>query len=139
MSTDLFTVRPDDLVDLAASVMHWRHVRHVPVEDDEGRLVGLLSHRNLLRLVARRGTGQLQEAIAVRDIMKADPLTVSPQTPTLEAIDLMRQHGVGCLPVVEGGALVGIVTAHDFLSASARLFEERLRADAGGGAAGGRV
>jgi CBS domain-containing protein len=65
----------------------------------------------------------------VRDIMKADPLTVSPQTPTLEAIDLMREHNVGCLPVVEDGALVGIVTAHDFLNASARLFEERLRAD----------
>src|SRR5256884_2184894 len=42
MSTDLFTVRPDDLVDFAASVMDWRHIRHVPVEDDEGRLVGLV-------------------------------------------------------------------------------------------------
>ena len=136
MSTDLFTVRPDDLVDLAASVMHWRHVRHVPVEDDEGRLVGLLSHRSLLRLVAGRGTGQLGESVTVRDIMKADPLTVSPQMPTLEAIDLMREHGVGCLPVVEGGALVGIVTAHDFLSASARLFEERLRANPNGPARG---
>jgi CBS domain-containing protein/gamma-glutamyl:cysteine ligase YbdK (ATP-grasp superfamily) len=136
MSTDLFTVRPDDLVDLAASVMHWRHVRHVPVEDDEGRLVGLLSHRNLLRLVAGRGTGQLKEAVTVRDIMKADPFTVSPQMPTLEAIDLMRAHGVGCLPVVENGALVGIVTAHDFLAASARLFEERLRADTQGAVCG---
>src|SRR5262249_6416117 len=43
MSTDLFTAHPDDLVDLAASVMKWRHIRHVPVEDDEGRLVGLIS------------------------------------------------------------------------------------------------
>ena len=128
MSTDLFTVRPDDLVDLAASVMHWRHVRHVPVEDDEGRLVGLLSHRNLLRLLAGRGTGPLKEAVTVRDIMKADPVTVSPQTPTLEAIELMRARGVGCLPVVESGALVGIVTAHDFLAVSARLFEQHLRA-----------
>ena len=130
MSTDLFTVRPDDLVDLAASVMHWRHVRHVPVEDDEGRLVGLLSHRSLLRLLAGRGTGPSNGAVTVRDIMRAEPLTVSPQTPTLEAIDLMRAHNVGCLPVVEQGALVGIVTAHDFLNASARLFEERLRGQA---------
>ena len=38
MSTDLFTVQPDDLIDLAASVMDWRHIRHVPVEDDAGRL-----------------------------------------------------------------------------------------------------
>ncbi len=43
MATDLFTVRPDDLVDLAASVMTWRHIRHVPVEDADGRLVGLAS------------------------------------------------------------------------------------------------
>lgn len=129
MSTDLFTLRPDDLVDLAASVMDWRHVRHVPVEDDAGRLVGLLSHRDLLRLLSKRGTGALRAGpVTVRDIMKADPVTVSPQTATLEAIDLMRARGVGCLPVVENGTLVGIVTAHDFLNASASLFEERLRA-----------
>ena len=57
------------------------------------------------------------------------PVTVTPQTPTLEAMALMRERRVGCLPVVEGGALVGIVTAYDFLNASARLFEERLRTD----------
>ena len=54
MATDLFTVRPDDLVDLAASVMDWRHIRHVPVEDEEGRIVGLITHRALLRLLIRR-------------------------------------------------------------------------------------
>jgi CBS domain-containing protein len=128
MSTDLFTVGPDDLVDLAASVMDWQHVRHVPVEDEEGRLVGLLSHRDLLRLLSRRGAGAArEESVTVREIMKPNPVTVGPQTPTLEAIDLMRARGVGCLPVVERGQLVGIVTAHDFLAASARLFEERLR------------
>jgi len=127
MTTDLFTVRPDDLVDLAASVMDWQHVRHVPVEDDEGHLVGLLSHRDLLRLLSRRGARAGEEHVSVRDIMKTDPVTTGPQTPTLEAIELMRARGVGCLPVVEGGELVGIVTAHDFLAASARLFEDRLR------------
>lgn len=124
MSTDLFTMRPDDLVDLAASVMDWRHIRHVPVEDEGGRLVGLISHRTLLRLLARGGQGG--ERVAVRQIMKADPVTVAPTTPTLEAIELMRTRKVGCLPVVEDGALVGIVTATDFLDASAKLFEERL-------------
>jgi CBS domain-containing protein len=135
MSTDLFTVRPDDLVDLAASVMDWRHIRHVPVEDERGRLVGLVSHRDMLRLLAR---GRAGEAVAVSQVMKTDPVTVFPTTPTLDAIDLMRSHGVGCLPVVEGGLLVGIVTAMDFLSASARLFEERLAPErsAGGSAPG---
>jgi len=47
MSTDLFTLRPNDLVDLAASLMEWRHIRHVPVEDENGRLVGLVTHRGL--------------------------------------------------------------------------------------------
>ena len=53
MATDLFTVRPDDLVDLAASLMDWRHIRHVPVEDEDGHLVGLVTHRGLLRLLSR--------------------------------------------------------------------------------------
>lgn len=132
MSTDLFTVRPDDLVDLAASVMDWRHIRHVPVEDDAGKLVGLVTHRDVMRLLARGGAEKSEEPVAVRQLMKTDPVTVGPQTPTLEAVRLMKEKRVGCLPVVENGALVGIVTAYDFLDASARLFEERLRAAAPG-------
>ncbi|HYX40469.1 MAG TPA: CBS domain-containing protein, partial [Pyrinomonadaceae bacterium] len=92
MSTDLFTVRPDDLVDLAASVMDWRHIRHVPVEDEAGRLVGLVSHRDLLRLMARGLAGKTSEQVVVRQIMKANPVTVAPDTPTLEAIALMRER-----------------------------------------------
>lgn len=126
MSTDLFTVRPDDLVDLAASVMDWKHVRHVPVEDGEGHLVGLVSHRNLLRLLACGLHANNAEPIAVRNIMKVDPVTVSPDTPTLEAIEIMRNHKLGCLPVVEDGTLVGILTAHDFLEVSRKLFQERM-------------
>jgi CBS domain-containing protein len=123
MSTDLFTVRPDDLVDLAANLMDWRHVRHVPVKTDAGRLVGLISHRDLLRLFARGLTRASAEPVTVRSIMKSDPVSVSPSTPTLDAVELMRAKRVGCLPVVENGLLVGIVTAQDFLDASARLFE----------------
>ncbi|HYH84034.1 MAG TPA: glutamate-cysteine ligase family protein [Pyrinomonadaceae bacterium] len=130
MSTDLFTVRPDDLVDLAASVMDWRHIRHVPVEDERGHLVGLVTHRDVLRMLARGLAGRGSSTVAVREIMKANPFAVAPATPTLEAIELMRANGVGCLPVVQNGLLVGIVTAKDFLDASAKLFEERLRSNA---------
>ena len=126
MSTDLFTVGPDDLVDLAASVMDWRHVRHVPVEDDEGHFVGLVSHRDLLRLLASGRLAQNGEQVSVRSIMKSEPLTVSPTLPTLEAIRMMRDNKVGCLPVVENERLVGILTAYDFLAASAHLFEQHL-------------
>jgi CBS domain-containing protein/gamma-glutamylcysteine synthetase len=126
MTTDLFTVRPDDLVDLAANVMDWKHVRHVPVEDDKGRLVGLVSHRILLRRLTRGTASSNAEPVAVSSIMKSNPLTVTTLTPTLEAIRLMRHHKVGCLPVVDGDRLVGIVTAYDFLAASAKLFEKYL-------------
>ena len=128
MATDLFTVRPDDLVDLAASVMDWRHIRHVPVEDGEGRLVGLITHRALLRLLSRGTHSQNANPLTVCEIMKTDPLTVSSTTPTLEALELMRCNKVGCLPVVDDGRLVGIVTSYDFLDASARLFKEQLTA-----------
>ncbi len=126
MSTDLFTVRPDDLVDLAASVMDWRHVRHVPVEDDDGRLVGLVTHRTVLHLLSRGVPSRDQSRLTVREIMKADPLTVSSNTWTLEAMEIMRREKVGCLPVVDDGKLVGIVTSYDFLDASARIFKQYL-------------
>lgn len=125
MSTDLFTVRPDDLVDLAACVMDWRHVRHVPVEDDEGRLIGLVSHRELLKLVARGVP--CTASVTVKDVMKPQPYTISPHSSTLEAIELMRRHNIGCLPVVDEGKLVGIVTAYDFLTLSAELIQAQLQ------------
>jgi CBS domain-containing protein len=129
MTTDLFTVQPSDLIDMAASVMDWRHIRHVPVEDDEGHLVGLISHRALLRLLAQgRNSGNQSEPVSVFSIMKTAPVTVTADTSTLKAIEIMREHRVGCLPVVDAsGHLVGIVTAQDFLEISGRLFEEHLK------------
>lgn len=138
MSTDLFTVQPDDLIDLAASVMDWRHVRHVPVENEAGHLVGLITHRSLLRMMSNGvrihggsesvggGVAAARAPITVREIMVTDPVTVSPSTPSLEAIEIMRRNRIGCLPVVEGNQLVGIVTSYDFLEASARLFEQHI-------------
>lgn len=126
MSTDLFTVRPDDLVDLAASVMDWRHIRHVPVEDDQGNLVGLITHRDLLHLLAQGNRPADAKPLTVRDIMRTEPLTVSSTTPTLEALELMQKQRVGCLPVVDDGHLVGILTSYDFLAGAARLFQQYL-------------
>jgi CBS domain-containing protein len=129
MSTDLFTVKSDDLIDLAASVMDWRHIRHVPVEDEEGRLVGLVTHRGLLRLLNGGNRGRSDGVpTTVREAMIADPVTVSPATSSLEAIQIMRSNRVGCLPVVENNQLVGIVTSFDFLEASAQLFQQHLAA-----------
>ena len=130
MATDLFTLRPDDLVDLAASLMDWRHIRHVPVEDEDGRLVGLVTHRGLLRLLSRGSNAPDGSSMTVREIMKENPTSVSSTTPTLEAIEIMRQSKIGCLPVVDDNQLVGIVTSYDFLTATASLFKLHLAASA---------
>ena len=127
MATDVLTVQPEDIVDLAASVMDWSRVRHIPVEDDEGRLVGLVSHRALLRLVAAGRLGEGSDLPAVSEIMNTDPLTVGPDTSTLEVIQLMRERQVSCLPVVEGGRLVGLIAERDLIEVSARLLELHLR------------
>ena len=126
MSTDLFTVQPNDIVEKAASVMEWSHTRHVPVEDENGALVGLLSHRSLLRLVAH---GNTREMVEVGSIMLTDMVTVSPEVRTVDAIHMMREQQVSCLPVVESGKLVGMVTERDLIVVSSRLLEDFLRED----------
>lgn len=138
MTRDVFTVHPEDLVDLAASLMSWKHVRHVPVEDMEGRLVGLVSHRTVLRLIAdgMLHANEQRESVAVRQIMKPSPITARADTTVLEAITQMRRHRVSCLPVVDDDSrLVGIVTERDFLDVAARLFEQQLREGAAANAA----
>ncbi|MDT8437816.1 MAG: CBS domain-containing protein [Wenzhouxiangellaceae bacterium] len=126
MATDLFTVRPDDIVDFAASLMEWRYVRHVPVEDDGGRLLGLVSHRQLLRLIAR-GLDKKGGPVMVRDIMRPDPRSISPDTTTVEAIRIMREGRLSCLPVTDGGKLIGLVTEYDLIVVASRLLETVLK------------
>ncbi len=128
MSTDLFTVRPDDLVDFAASLMDWKHIRHVPVEDDAGKFVGLVSHRQLLRIVAE-GKQVDKEPVAVRDIMNPEPLVISSECPTVDAIRIMRRERVACLPVVDAGTLVGVVTEADLINVAGKLLETFLETE----------
>ena len=124
MVRDLFTVHPDDLVDLAASLIDWEHLRHVPVEDGEGNLVGLITSRRMLRLLGRGA--EERKSVPVSEIMLQDPVSVTPETSVIEAVRLMRERGVACLPVVAKGKLQGLVTESDFLAVAARLFEEQL-------------
>jgi len=127
MTTDLFTVTEDEPMDLVASLMEWERIRHVPVEDHQNRLVGLISYRSLLRLLAKGQLGQDGRHTAVSEIMTPNPITASPEMSTLDAIEIMRRHRVGCLPVVKDGRLVGIVTERDFMNVAAELMEEKLR------------
>lgn len=127
MATDLFTVHEDELIDLVAHLMHWKHIRHVPVEDSQHHLVGLVTHRSLLRLFQDGMVFGASEPIPVRQIMQRDVVTCTPETSTLDAIRLMRENGIACLPVVsEDQKLVGIVTERDFLEVAGELFEKVL-------------
>lgn len=127
MATDLFTVHEDELVDLVAHLMHWKHIRHVPVEDSQHHLVGLVTNRSLLRLFQDGMAFGASEPIPVRQIMQRDVVTCTPETSTLDAIQMMRENGIACLPVVsEDRKLVGIVTEHDFLEVAGELFEKVL-------------
>ncbi len=127
MTTDLFTVGEDELVDMVAYVMNWKNIRHVPVEDNEHRLVGLVTHRSLLRLVGESLASATVRAVPVREIMTSEVVTVRPETSTLEAVRLMRQHKISCVPVVEDdNRLVGIVTERDFMGIAGQLLESFL-------------
>jgi CBS domain-containing protein len=127
MTTELFTVHEDESLDLVAYLMEWERIRHVPVEDNEHRLVGLVSYRSVLRLVARGLDSDRSKGMTVADVMKREPITISPADSTLHAIQLMREHQIACLPVVKGERLVGIITERDLMNVAAELLEEQLR------------
>lgn len=126
MTTDLFTVQKEDIIELVAEMMDWRKIRYTPVEDRKGHLVGLVTSRTILRYYVRGG-GVSNVPDSVQDIMIQKPVTVSPDATLMEALSLMRQEGIGCLPVVNEGELVGIITEMDYLRISTRLLE-RLKA-----------
>lgn len=124
MTTDLFTVRQDELIEFVAVLMGWRHIRHVLVEDEDHRLVGLVTHRSILRFLTDTQEGEDDRDQPVSAIMVRNPISVTPETATIEAIRLMREKNVGALPVVLGKQLVGVITETDFNLLAARLFEE---------------
>jgi CBS domain-containing protein len=127
MTTDLFTVHEDEPLDLVASLMDWKRIRHLPVEDEQGRLVGLITCFEVLRELARAISEGATAPLPVSSIMMRDPMTIAPETLTLDAIALMRREKVDCLPVINQGRLVGIVTERDFINVAARLLEQEPR------------
>jgi CBS domain-containing protein/gamma-glutamyl:cysteine ligase YbdK (ATP-grasp superfamily) len=128
MTTDLFTVHEEESIEFVARLMDWQKIRHVLVEDEQHRLVGLVSHRSLLRHMAERAQ-RPEGGVPVGDIMVEDPISVSPDRPTLKAVKLMRKHEIGALPVVRENRLVGIITEQDFIQIAGNLLDETLGID----------
>ncbi len=127
MKTDLFTVSPDEPIDLVANLMVWHRIRHIMVEDLEHNLLGVVSHRKLLRLVGQSIPESDGDTRPVSDIMITDPISVTPETLTVDAITLMREKRISCLPVVVDGKLIGAITEDDFMELAGTLLEEKLR------------
>ncbi|HEY0992599.1 MAG TPA: glutamate-cysteine ligase family protein [Kofleriaceae bacterium] len=123
MTTDLFTVHASDPVEMVVNLMSWERIRHVPVENNEHRLVGLVTYRAVLRFLANGGS---MHDTPVSAIMKTDVLSVGVETRTLDAIMLLRRYRYGCLPVLQDGHLVGILTEEDFMNVASKLLERQL-------------
>ena len=123
MTTDLFTVQADDPIEMVANLMIWERIRHVPVEDSEHRLVGLVTYRAVMRFTLAGGS-TLKTPIS--EIMKRELHTITPETETIEALRTMRRLRVGCLPVLQDDRLIGIVTEEDFMEIASKLLEQQL-------------
>lgn len=122
MTPNPYTLGPRDSLASLYDLMDTHRVRHVPIVDRDGELVGLLTHTDLamsalgslsdLPLSQER---DLLQRRRVREIMITEIETVEPDTPLRDAAATLFENKIGCLPVVEGSRLVGILTESDFV------------------------
>ena len=128
MSREVATVRRNDKLVIADDLMNLGRIRHTPVlDDDSDEVVGILSQRDLFRGALSRAIGygshaqqKLLNQLAVKDVMTTDPVTTTPDAPLADAARTMLERKIGCLPVLEGGKLVGILTESDFVRLALR-------------------
>lgn len=143
MTKDVITVTPQTTIETAAKIMLRTHISGLPVLDDTGELVGIVSESDFLRR-SEIGTGRkrpkwLQFFVGpgkaatdfvhergrkIEDVMTEEPVTVSEDTPLEELVSLMEKKGVKRLPVVSGRILKGIVTRSNLLQAVASMAHE---------------
>lgn len=120
MVVDPVTVPDGAVLAEAVRLMDEHGIRHLPVLRGDA-LVGVLSDRDLLepaaKLVSSVGDEGELEPPLVRHVMRPQPVTVSPEATVAEAAGVLAEHGIGCLPVTRGGALVGFLTENDLLEA----------------------
>jgi len=114
MSTKLFTVHEKSLANLATSLMKWKNIHHVPVENEMGNLTGLLTWKHAQKF-QDLDQDQNNNNQTVAQIMEEDVITVAPQTHIKDAMETMKKHKISCLPVVKNLELVGIITINDLI------------------------
>ena len=135
MTEKVYTVRPEDTVSELVQLLNEIDVRHMPVIDEDGTLVGLVSHRDLLRSAAAERADvplsmgrELMRRTLVGEVMNEDVETIEADASIRRAAEIMLENKYGCLPVVDGTRLVGILTEADFV----RYLGERSRLAAAG-------
>jgi CBS domain-containing protein len=121
MALNPATLDRNETLDLAESIMNLGRIRHMPVVDD-GKLVGVVSQRDLFRSAlvtalgfGRKVTSSLIKTIKIKEVMTEKVITISPDTSIKDAACLMMDKKIGCLPVVDGDRLIGLVTETDML------------------------
>ncbi len=122
MTRDVHTVGRNDQLAVADALMKQARIRHLPVLDSDGVVCAVVSQRDLFRGALLRALGfggraedKMLKQIAVKEIMSEPVHTASPETTVAEAGRVMIERKIGCLPVIEGGKLVGLVTETDFV------------------------
>ena len=128
MTEDPFTIDPDAPLARAGEVMRAKELRHLPVVDRDGRLIGIVAERDLQRAALAPAAAEDRsapalrrppEALRVRDVMSGDVVTTHPEAPLAHAARIMFERRVGSLPVVLDGRLLGMLTEQDVARALA--------------------
>jgi CBS domain-containing membrane protein len=128
MTADPTTLKRNDKLTLADDIMRLGRVRHLPVlDDDDQTLVGIVTQRDLFRDALAQALGygrhaqrKLLDSLAVKDVMTTEVVTIRPDASLVFAARVLSEKKIGCLPVVENGRLVGILTEGDFVALVAR-------------------
>ncbi|ETI57735.1 CBS domain-containing protein [Marinomonas profundimaris] len=130
MITNLVTLKENDSLAKAKELMHEKNIRNIPIVDDEGECVGMLTQREYLRhafhLVSQFGTQLLlkkEQQTPIANAMNKDILTVSPETDLDMAAEFFIENKYGCLPVTQNGKLVGILTPVDFVKLAHKMLK----------------
>lgn len=120
MTREVVTIAPSTTVADALAVLDTNNIRHLPVTDG-GRVVGVVSDRDLRMAISADPAG----GSGVADVMTTEPITVPSSTPVETAARTLTRRRIGCVPVVDDGALVGILTESDLLRAFVELMAGR--------------